>query len=505
MRRLLLITTVTLLGIPALISRAQPHSPASDLLIEVELNPARLQQAKRLAADQGLPISVQLPSGTLMYAMGIEQNKPLYVVITDPLHPFEGCFTALYDEIEQRFDLSSAKKIFRRPSSAFQPSRRNTSSLNTRLLLVPDWTDDRVWAFDAVTGNLVDTAFTHGNNTALESPKQALEHPVHRFITVSDQIRDLVQKFDPANGTWLSWFAPATGVNNAILDNIRGHAYRPNNNLLVTVASGSNSNAIAQFDTGGNSLGNFIAPGTGGLNSPFDIMIRSNDILISQSSSPTGVKQYALDGTYLAQWATISSFPQQMFRLQDGRIAVANFSGTGSTGIRLYDANGNFLRLLSGVTGNRGVYQLPNGNFLTTNASGLHEIDSTTGNLIRTIQAGTNFQYINLYDPASVAVEEPPPAAPVSFALEQNFPNPFNPSTTISFTLPEAAHVTLKVFDLLGREVATLVNEARNAGKHSVTFSTDAHHHPAGLSSGLYFYRLQAGSWSSTKKMALVQ
>jgi len=88
---------------------------------------------------------------------------------------------------------------------------------------------------------------------------------------------------------------------------------------------------------------------------------------------------------------------------------------------------------------------------------------------------------------------------PGEFTLEQNFPNPFNSSTNILFTLPGRSTVRLKVFDLLGRGVATLVDEDRSAGNHVVHF--DAKHLP----SGVYFYRLESGSYSTTKKMILMR
>jgi hypothetical protein len=83
--------------------------------------------------------------------------------------------------------------------------------------------------------------------------------------------------------------------------------------------------------------------------------------------------------------------------------------------------------------------------------------------------------------------------------LEQNYPNPFNPTTVVTYLLPVASNVKLIVYDLLGRPVATLVNERQAAGRHSVKFDA------GGLSSGVYFYRLQAGNFVRTKKMILVQ
>lgn len=88
---------------------------------------------------------------------------------------------------------------------------------------------------------------------------------------------------------------------------------------------------------------------------------------------------------------------------------------------------------------------------------------------------------------------------PKSFALLQNFPNPFNPSTTISFDLPERSHVTLLIYDAIGREVQTLADEEEPAGAYRITFDASA------LPSGVYFYRITAGHFVQTKKLMLVK
>ncbi len=88
---------------------------------------------------------------------------------------------------------------------------------------------------------------------------------------------------------------------------------------------------------------------------------------------------------------------------------------------------------------------------------------------------------------------------PVSFRLEQNYPNPFNPSTTIRFSLPQREYVTLKVFDVLGREVATLVEGAIEGGNHFVTFA------PHATTSGFYFYKITAGKFTQTHKAILIK
>jgi hypothetical protein len=88
---------------------------------------------------------------------------------------------------------------------------------------------------------------------------------------------------------------------------------------------------------------------------------------------------------------------------------------------------------------------------------------------------------------------------PEKFILNQNYPNPFNPSTTISFGIPVREKVQILVYDVLGREVSTLVNEEKPAGEHSVSFDA------AGLASGMYYYRIRAGEFSETRKMLLIK
>jgi hypothetical protein len=88
---------------------------------------------------------------------------------------------------------------------------------------------------------------------------------------------------------------------------------------------------------------------------------------------------------------------------------------------------------------------------------------------------------------------------PAKFELEQNYPNPFNPSTTIEFSLPRSEFVALKIFNLLGDEIAILVSANVSAGTHR--FQWDAH----GFSSGVYFYKLQTHSFTKTKKLLLVR
>ncbi|HVO76161.1 MAG TPA: T9SS type A sorting domain-containing protein [Ignavibacteriaceae bacterium] len=88
---------------------------------------------------------------------------------------------------------------------------------------------------------------------------------------------------------------------------------------------------------------------------------------------------------------------------------------------------------------------------------------------------------------------------PSVYSLSQNYPNPFNPSTIINYRIPEEGFVTLKVYNILGKEVKTLVNENKTAGSYNIYFDG------SGLASGVYIYRFKAANYSSTRKMLLIK
>jgi hypothetical protein len=122
------------------------------------------------------------------------------------------------------------------------------------------------------------------------------------------------------------------------------------------------------------------------------------------------------------------------------------------------------------------------------------------------IQVANNENIVSLdtltvdVSPLNVSVEDLVSELPVSAELNQNYPNPFNPSTVIRFGIPQSGEVRLEVFDLLGRRVATLIdNETKNAGYHQVSFDA------SNLASGIYFYRIVAGKYVDSKRMTLIK
>lgn len=286
----------------------------------------------------------------------------------------------------------------------------------TGLLLIPDSDNDRVMAFDAVTGDLVDPNFVPTDSVNLSTPINAILSPSGDSIFISDQVEDVVQQYG-LDGNYIGVFAPTGGVDNSILDNIRGIALRPNGNLLVTAAMGANAFAVAEFDTAGNFLGNFVARQSGGLISPFDAYRRAGDWLVSDSAR-AAIRRYDRDsGAYIADFAPADDFPEQITEAANGNVLVGNFQGT-QEGVVEFTAAGAIVDVYNppALGDNRGVYELPNGNILTTNRTGVYEIDRS-GNVVETKISNVSARFIELAS-ADAAIEETQLYLPIVFHEE---------------------------------------------------------------------------------------
>ena len=264
----------------------------------------------------------------------------------------------------------------------------------TGLLLVPDSGNNRVMAFDPLTGNLIDPDFIPADPDHLVTPIEAILNRDETGILVSDQFLNVVQEFD-LKGDYVRLFAPAGGDNENILRNPRGLEYRPNGDLLVTVGAGANANAVAAFDPSGVFLGNFIANGAGGLLSPFDVLRRTDDYLVSGINDDV-IHSYNLAGKPLPDFAGIDTFPEQIAVAANFNVLVANFEGS-ETGVVEYTRTGALVGVYAPPMLNsyRGVYELPNGNILTSTMDGVFEI-SRGGVLVDTKISGVSARYITL-------------------------------------------------------------------------------------------------------------
>lgn len=187
------------------------------------------------------------------------------------------------------------------------------------------------------------------------------------------------------------------------------------------------------------------------------------------------------------------------------------------------DTNFNRYGTYQGGTGGDSVTYLipalPDNNYRVTIEVCYQSVKTQLVDHIRNIDLGDINRFVNMYDALPnipfvmkreildiVSGVEDENNLVCNFSLEQNYPNPFNPSTTISWQLPFSSHQTLKVYDVLGKEVATLVDEYKPAGTYEVEFNGQTGSSAnKELPSGVYFYRLQAGSFIDTKKMILLR
>ncbi|HKQ49010.1 MAG TPA: hypothetical protein VJZ71_13140 [Phycisphaerae bacterium] len=244
------------------------------------------------------------------------------------------------------------------------------------LLLVADATSNRVMAFDPEDGDLVDPDFIPSDPVNLPSPVAAILGPNQNIVLVSDSTADVVQAYD-FDGNYLGVFAPAGGANLAIMDSPFGMAIRPNGNLVVCVTAGANANAVAEFDSGGNHVGNFIAPGAGGLSSPQDIIFRANGTALVSGSGNGAIHAYDSAGASLGDFADINGTPLQLLGASDGAVLSAVTFGD-LRGIVTHSSAGAFVsrHAPTELLGFQGLAELGNGNLLITTPA-----RTTTGNL----------------------------------------------------------------------------------------------------------------------------
>ena len=178
----------------------------------------------------------------------------------------------------------------------------------------------------------------------------------------------------------------------------------------------------------------------------------------------------------------------------------------------LTTASGSYVKLVNGARWSNVFWQVGTSATLGSNSTfsgSIMALSTITANqgasIIGRLLARTDS--VSLHDNSIGTVSVPTSVrtdnVPAGFTLSQNYPNPFNPSTVISYHLAVNGLVTLKVYDVLGKEVATLVNGRQEAGSYNVTFNTN--NGTRSLSSGVYFYRLDAGSFVSTKKLILIK
>ena len=231
-------------------------------------------------------------------------------------------------------------------------------------------------------------------------------------------------------------------------------------NLYV---SSYNGDYVRKFDNSGNDLGLFV---TSNLLGPTNIWFDDNGDLLVSDYNGTAVKRFDSDGNFLINFLIGLSNSEGVDFFQNGDILIGN---GGTSSVKLFDSEGNYMEefIPSGA-----------GNLLTPNAVVIREI-------------------------SPVSVSEETSIINNKFVLKQNYPNPFNPSTNISFSLPASAFTQIIIYDMLGTEIISLVNEYKQAGNYDIEFNAESA--TGGLPNGIYIYRILSGKYSDTKKMILLK
>ncbi len=215
-----------------------------------------------------------------------------------------------------------------------------------------------------------------------------------------------------------------------------------------------------------------------------DGTVSDRDTIAEVSSNP-GFPMVAFDGTnYLVTWT-------EYFTSSDSAQSKGRFFNTSGVPVdsafTLFDTLGGKIPLLTGpIFGGNRYLAITTRVDLSISEEG--QLAFTNGDV-----------YGRIVNPVTTEIEGRRSPVPNGFSLSQNYPNPFNPSTIINYQLPMSSIVTLKINDVLGREVRTLVSGHEAAGNHSVTFDATS------LPSGVYFYRLEAGTYHDTKKLLLLK
>ena len=253
----------------------------------------------------------------------------------------------------------------------------------------------------------------------------------------------------------------------------------------------------------------------------------TNPIILSLAANPLNVFAGSFGGGVFVSsnnGSTWSSANSGLTDLIINTIAIADgnvFTGTGHGVFRTTDNGSNWTQVNSGLTdtsistisiiGMNIFAGTPSGVFLSSNnGDAWLNVSSGLPNnyTVLSFAFDSTYIYAGLYyggvwrRPLSemiTGVEDQNSEIPSRFLLEQNFPNPFNPSTKIRYSVPQSSNVMIKVFDILGNEIESLVNEEKPVGTYELTW------YATNLPSGIYFYTINAGSFIETKKMILLK
>lgn len=317
--------------------------------------------------------------------------------------------------------------------------------------------------------------------------------PVNTYVTIPTQeyTYATINSFAGDSATFNFTLASGVPVNCAVPTNLK---IRIDTNIIYTqnVYIYVGNGTVFLADSAENGIGNWTVQGSWAVNT-------------SQYHSPTHSFAYAPYGNNINYSLTLSN----PINMSSAPVCYLNFwnrysleSGYDFGYVEVSADNGTNWQMLSGYTGNNLTWTQQSFDLTSyINASNQVKIRFRLYSDQNTVGQGWWIDDIKLtnYCMAMLGVNSNNNKIPDRFALEQNYPNPFNPATFIKFQLPKQAQVSIKVFDILGREVVVLVNEVKQPGYYEIRFDGSS------LASGMYFYKIEAGTFVETKKMVLIK
>jgi hypothetical protein len=315
-----------------------------------------------------------------------------------------------------------------------------------------------------------------------------------------------VARFNTQTNTWSTL---GTGSSNGVNEQVRALAVVGNEVVVggyFTSAGGVSANNVARFNTQTNTWSSLGTGSSNGVNSFVNALaVVGSEVFVGGYFNEAGgvsANRVARFNTQTNTWSSlgtgssngVSGGNVNALAVVGNEVVVGgsftSAGGVSANNVARFNTQTNTWSSL-GTGSSNGVNSFVNALAVVGNEVVVGGDFTSAG--------GVSANRVARWNSGTSRVEQLSPTAPKTFLLEQNYPNPFNPSTTIRYQLPVASEVKLEVYDVLGKKIATVVNERQSAGSYQVVWNA------SGLSSGTYFYRLQAGTFVETKKMIMVK
>ncbi len=342
------------------------------------------------------------------------------------------------------------------------------------------------------------------------SPKTAVTDNI-RLVNFSTKVIDTDGQEQPVEAGLLSWACSDTTVGKIdVLGQFKGNETGTAKIIASYMGSKDTANITVQIGTGRTIIDSVESTSVWNLAGE-NVDSSNTFITFTEDTSTIGNSSLKLNYSFTYQtgkynWAYLNTdipiygVPDSIF------IDVLSDGQNHRVFLDVSDALGHFYRLNTNkLANNAGVFETLKGRIISsTGVIFPLKLQSISIPLGSGMQAGEVYSGSILFDNIRVSYPNEPTyvaafQAPSTFRLFQNYPNPFNPSTRIAYQIPKTGFVSLKIYDILGNEITTLVNEEKSTGTYEVTFDANK------LSSGVYFYQLRMGSYIAVKKLMLLK